>query len=126
MKSQEQGSAIALIGERSLVIGFRLIGIENAFVAEGEEAVKKFNEIYQSGEYSLIMASESLKRTLDSRLLEEIEVSTNPLVVFIPLPGSAVEESVAVKDGIIGFMFGLDPSSTVVFEGLPFIGSNLI
>lgn len=82
-----------------------MIGIENAFIAEGEEAVKRFNEIYQSGRYSLIMASESLKSSLDPRLLDEIEVSTDPLVVFIPLPGSSMEESVS---GLAKRILGVD------------------
>lgn len=94
MVNEEKVGNIAIIGERELVLGFRLMGVENSFVAVGEEGVSKFNELYKSSKYSLIMLSENLKEFMDRKLLSSIETSTNPLVVFIPLPEGKEEESV--------------------------------
>ncbi|MGC8497017.1 MAG: V-type ATP synthase subunit F [Thermoplasmata archaeon] len=94
-KIQEDGK-IAVIGERALALGFRLIGLEHSYVYEsGAEGVNKFLELYKSNEYSLIMLSESLKQYMDKRLIESIELSTKPLVVFIPLLKTGEEESVS-------------------------------
>lgn len=95
MKDKEDAQGyIALVGERSLVLGFRLIGVENTFIAEGEDGVAKFRELFESRKYSLIMASENIKGKLDRKYLDQVEMSTRPLVVFIPLPGGTEEESV--------------------------------
>ena len=95
MANEELAGNIAIIGERELVLGFRLIGIENSFIATEEEGLRKFTEVYKSNKYSLIMLSENLKSFMDRKLLDTIETSTKPLVVFIPLPGGKEEESVA-------------------------------
>jgi V/A-type H+-transporting ATPase subunit F len=86
---------IAIIGERELALGFRLIGLEHSYIYTGTEGVNKFLEIYKSNEYSLIMLSESLKSYMDKRLIESIELSTKPLVVFIPLLKIGEEESIS-------------------------------
>ncbi len=86
---------IAIVGERALVLGFRLIGIENSFMAEGKKGAEKLMELYKSKKYSLIMASEKIKSEMDRKVLDSIETSANPLVVFIPLPGGEEEESVS-------------------------------
>ena len=37
---------IAVIGERELILGFRLIGIEDSYIADGEKGVEKVMEVY--------------------------------------------------------------------------------
>lgn len=95
MAKEENVGNIAIVGERALVLGFRLIGVENSFMAEGKKGMEKLLEIYKSKKYSLIMVSESIKSEIDKKTLNSIETSTNPLVVFIPLPGGKDEESVS-------------------------------
>ena len=94
MVKEEVGN-IAVVGERALVLGFRLIGVENSFMAEGKKGAEKLLELYKSKKYSLIMASESIKSDMDRKMLDTVETSTNPLVVFIPIPGGKEEESVS-------------------------------
>ena len=84
---------IAVIGEISISMGFRLIGIEDTFEAEGKEALEKLQSIEKSGNYSVIFVSESLKSVMDTRLLNYYESTLKPLVMFIPLPGVDREES---------------------------------
>lgn len=62
-KTQSSGK-IAVAGERELVIGYRLLGIEDTFVVSGEEASKTIQDLYHSGKFSLIIASDSLRNTL--------------------------------------------------------------
>jgi V/A-type H+-transporting ATPase subunit F len=86
---------VAVIGERELVLGFRLLGINNSFIAEREAGVTKLMELMKEKKYSLVMASESLKGYLDSKTAGTVDMSTDPLVVFIPLPGGKDLESVS-------------------------------
>ncbi|MEM3852080.1 MAG: V-type ATP synthase subunit F [Methanomassiliicoccales archaeon] len=86
--------SIAVIGERELVLGFRLLGIANAFAVNVEEGKEKLRELMSNGDFSLILVSETLRKGMDRKLLESIENSALPLVVFIPLPGGKEEESV--------------------------------
>lgn len=86
---------IAVIGERELVLGFRLIGIEDSYIADGEKGVEKVMEVYKTGKHSVIMISQNLRKGMDAKLLSKLESSTKPVVVFVPLPGSEEEESIA-------------------------------
>lgn len=105
-KLREDGK-IAVIGERELALGFRLVGLEHSYIYSGPEGVNKFLELYKSNEYSLIMLSESLKEHMDKRLIESIELSTKPLVVFIPLLKAGEEESVgSLAKRILGVDIG--------------------
>ena len=48
---------LAVVGDRELVIGYRLIGIDNTFIVSDEEdASKKIQELYSSGEFGLILS----------------------------------------------------------------------
>lgn len=85
---------IAVIGERDIVLGFRLIGIEDSFIADDEKGVEKVMEIYKTGKYSVMMISQNLRKKMDAKLISKLESSTKPVVVFIPLPGSEEEESI--------------------------------
>ncbi|MBX8643559.1 MAG: V-type ATP synthase subunit F [Thermoplasmata archaeon] len=87
------GSA-AVIGEREIVLGFRLLGIADAYQAEGREAVEKFRELLSSGKHSFIMLSENIRKFMDAKTVELVNTTTTPLIVFIPLPGGMEEESV--------------------------------
>ncbi|HLH86657.1 MAG TPA: V-type ATP synthase subunit F [Thermoplasmataceae archaeon] len=86
--------SLAIIGERELVLGFRLIGIEDTFIAEGKDGAKKLMEIVRSGKYALIMVSENIRGHLEQAEMRYVDFSTFPVVVFIPMPGGKEEESV--------------------------------
>jgi len=76
---------LAVVGDRELVIGYRLIGIDDTFIVSPEEdASKKIQELYSSGEFGLIIASNSMRTKLSSKFLAEIEESIEPLVLFMP------------------------------------------
>ena len=62
-----------------------MIGIDDTFIVSPEEdASKKIQELYSSGEFGLIIASNSMRTKLSSKFLAEIEESIEPLVLFMP------------------------------------------
>ena len=76
---------LAVVGDRELVIGYRLIGIDDTFIVSNEDdASKKIQELYSSGEFGLIIASNSMRAKLSSKFVAEIEESIEPLVLFMP------------------------------------------
>ncbi|EQB69999.1 MAG: hypothetical protein AMDU1_APLC00082G0010 [Thermoplasmatales archaeon A-plasma] len=93
IKGEKVGN-IAVIGERELVLGFRLVGVENSFIAEKEKGVEMLQEMIREKKFSLVMISESIKSFMDQKTLRAVETSTDPVVVFIPLPGGQDLESV--------------------------------
>ena len=90
-KTDASGS-LAIVGDRELVIGYRLIGIDDTFIVNDEDARKKIEELYSSGEFGLIIASNSVKDKLPSKFLSEIEESIEPLVLFMPSQKEITEE----------------------------------
>jgi len=83
---------LAVVGDRELVIGYRLIGIDDTFIVDAEEASKKIQELYSSGEFGLIIASDSVRSKIPSKFLSEIEGSIEPLVLFLPSLKETAEE----------------------------------
>jgi len=92
----ESSGRIAVVGERELVIGYRLLGIEDTFIVTGEEASKTIQEVYSSGKFSLIIASDAVRNVLPNVFRKKIEASIEPLVLFMPaMEGNIQEESIA-------------------------------
>lgn len=92
----ETSGRIAIVGERELVIGYQLLGIDDTFIITGEDANKKIQEVFSSGEFSLIIASESVRSALPVALRTRLEASIEPLVLFLPsLQGDIKEESIS-------------------------------
>jgi len=83
---------LAVVGDRELVIGYRLIGIDDTFIVDDEEASKKIQGLYSSGEFGLIIASDSVRSKIPSKFLSEIEGSIEPLILFLPSLKETTEE----------------------------------
>ena len=95
-QSQAASGRIAVAGERELVIGYRLLGIEDTYEVSGEEAGKIVQELYSSGKFSLIIASDAVRNALPALFRKKIEASIEPLVLFMPaMEGNIQEESIA-------------------------------
>ena len=53
-KKKENIKSIAVIGEREIVMGYRLLGVEDTFtVTDKNEAVKKMESLFSSHKYNL-------------------------------------------------------------------------
>ena len=85
-----------VLGERELAIGFRLIGFKDVVETTPETASAEFRKIVDSGEFSLVVASQSVARGLNESQRRLAESSLKPLVVFVPTPTGEYElESLA-------------------------------
>jgi len=88
--SPETGRTIVL-GERELAIGFRLIGLKDVVDVTPETASQEFQKAMTSGEYSLVVASQSIRPRLTENQRAAADASLKPLVVFVPTPTGEYE-----------------------------------
>lgn len=96
-REDKEAGKIAVIGDRELVLGYRLLGIDETFVAAGKEDARKIMEtVLSSHKYALIIASQSVREALPAVLKAKVDASIDPLVLFMPsLKGNVEEESIA-------------------------------
>ena len=101
---------IAVVGDRELVIGYRLNGIDDAFIVGEEDASKKMQQLYSSGEFGLIIASESVRGKLPAKFLSQLEASIEPLILFMPAQKESIrEESIpALAKRVLGISIKMD------------------
>jgi V/A-type H+-transporting ATPase subunit F len=99
---------IAVIGERELALGFKLIGIKDVFMENEKDARSRLTSLIASKEYNLVIVSETIRAGMDQWALSQAETSLKPIVIFIPVPGStASQESV---EGLAKRVLGVDIS----------------
>lgn len=92
-----QSGKIAVVGERELVLGYRLLGVEDAFIASGSEAQRVILDLFNSNKYGLIIVGSEARNGLSTATREKLESSIIPLVVFMPsLNSQATEESLSL------------------------------
>ncbi|MCI4367362.1 MAG: hypothetical protein L3K08_06390 [Thermoplasmata archaeon] len=89
-KSLEGGRTVVL-GERELAIGFRLIGLKDVIDVTPATAQTEFQRVMTNGEYSLVIASQSIRGSLTENQRAHAEASLAPLVVFVPTPSGEYE-----------------------------------
>ncbi|MGI0131492.1 MAG: V-type ATP synthase subunit F [Thermoplasmata archaeon] len=80
-----------VLGERELAIGFRLIGLADVVEVTRETAAAEFQRVMASGEFSLVIASQSIRSTLSESQRAHADASLAPLVVFVPTPTGEYE-----------------------------------
>jgi V/A-type H+-transporting ATPase subunit F len=88
---------IAVVGDRELVLGYRLLGVEDASVVGKEDSQKVLMDLFNSNEFGLIVAGDEVRKTISHAAREKLEASIIPLVVFMPPLDSAApaEESLS-------------------------------
>ena len=106
----ESSGRIAVVGDRELVIGYRLNGIDDTFVVTEEDASKKMQQLYSSGEFGLIIASESVRGKLPATFMSQVEASIEPLVLFLPAQKESIhEESLSIlAKRVLGISIKMD------------------
>lgn len=95
--NSQSSSLMAVIGERELVIGYRLLGVENTFIVnDKDEAQRIMEQVFNSHKYNMIIASQFVQESLSAIFKSKIESSIEPLVIFMPsLSGNIQEESIS-------------------------------
>jgi len=96
----DSSGLIAVVGERELVIGYRLLGIDNTVLvdpeSDREQIYKTIENLFSSKKYSLIIASQFIHKSLPPLFKSKVESSIDPLVLFLPaLKGNMEEESLS-------------------------------
>ena len=87
----------AIVGERELAIGFRLIGFQDVFEVTPQSAQQEFQKLMTGEEYSLIIASQMIRTHLTDNQRAHADSALKPLVVFVPTPGSPVSEGEGIE-----------------------------
>ena len=103
----EQGAGTgqtAVIGERELAIGFRLIGLQDVVEVTPATAASEFQKLMSRDDINLVVASEGVRRTLSENQRLHAEGSLQPLVVFVPSPTGEyeVESLAALAKRVLG------------------------
>jgi V/A-type H+/Na+-transporting ATPase subunit F len=80
-----------VLGERELAIGFRLIGLKDVIEVTPETAQKEFLRVMGGHDYSLVIASQSIRPKLTESQRAVADASLAPLVVFVPTPTGEFE-----------------------------------
>ena len=91
-KTATQSGRIAVVGERELVLGYRLLGVQDAFLAWKDDAQKIVMDLFNSNEYALIIIGNQARSGLSPSVKERLESSITPLVVFTPSLNSKTDE----------------------------------
>jgi V/A-type H+/Na+-transporting ATPase subunit F len=94
----------AVIGERELAIGFRLIGLQDVVEVSPATASAEFQKLMARDDINLIVASEGVRRRLSENQRVQAEGSLQPLVVFVPSPTGEyeVESLAALAKRVLG------------------------
>ena len=87
-----QTGKIAVVGEKELVLGYRLLGVEDATTVTKDDAQKTVLDYFNSGNYGLIIVGSEARKGLSPTTREKLESSIVPLVVFMPSTTSTVQE----------------------------------
>jgi V/A-type H+/Na+-transporting ATPase subunit F len=97
-RTTAQSGKIAVVGDRELVLGYRLLGVEDAYITTREDAQRVIMDLFNANNHGLIIAGNDVRKALSSSAREKLESSIIPLVVFMPPVDSAVgqEESLAI------------------------------
>jgi V/A-type H+/Na+-transporting ATPase subunit F len=91
-RTAAQVGKIAVVGEKELVLGYRLLGVEDALAVSRAEAQKSVMELFNSGKYNLIIVGNEARKGLSGATMEKLESSIVPLVVFMPSTDAEVAE----------------------------------
>jgi V/A-type H+/Na+-transporting ATPase subunit F len=95
-KLAAQSGRIAVVGERELVVGYRLLGVQDAFITGKEDSQKVLMDLVNSNKYGLIIVGNTVRAAISAALRERLEASIIPLVVFMPsLDSQGSEESLS-------------------------------
>ena len=75
---------IVFVGDRRDGLGLKLAGIDNSIDLTGKEALNEVIKLIKSKEYNLIIAEEDIKDYADQNERNLLDLSVDPLVLFIP------------------------------------------
>ena len=96
---------IAVISDRPLALGFKVLGIKDVFIVNPKTASETLINVINKHEHDLVMAEDTVKQSLSSSQLRMLETVTQPIVIFIPTQTTLNREE-SVRDlakRVLGF-----------------------
>ncbi|MDP8011243.1 MAG: V-type ATP synthase subunit F [Thermoplasmata archaeon] len=99
---------IVIIGERELVIGYRLLGCTECYIVNDKEGASKLVSLLSRKDIGIIIASDFIRDYLSNSELEKIEFLTRPLVVFVPSQIKTKKGEEEVLKEIVKRVLGID------------------
>ena len=91
-RTAAQVGKIAVVGEKELVLGYRLLGVEDAIAVSRADSQKTVMELFNSGKFNLIIVGNEARKGISPATMEKLESSIVPLVVFMPSTEAEVAE----------------------------------
>jgi len=79
---------IAVVGERSSVVGFAALGLEVFPAESGEEAASILHRLAKSEEYAIIYVTETYFEAI-SPVMDKYKDSVTPAIILIPGAGGS-------------------------------------
>ncbi len=104
----EETYKIVVIGERELVLGYRLIGCSECYIVDEKDCAAKLNSLLSRKDVGIIIASDFIRDHLSNADLEKIEFLTKPLVVFVPSQVKTKKGEEEVLKEIVKRVLGID------------------
>lgn len=95
-----------MIGERELVLGFKLVGVDGAIAVNRTEALDAFNRVTGMGDVpvperpKVLILTEEVSSLLDDEVVAWQKKATYPLIVEIPGINGHLEGKKTLTDAI--------------------------
>ena len=99
-------SKIAIIGDKTTVVGFGALGLDTYAVDKKSEAHDTWEEVSET-DYSIIFVTESLYQELEEEI-EKVQEEMTPAVLVVPGPAGATGFGLDRMKGIVEMAVGAD------------------
>jgi len=73
-----------VIGDASLVTGFRLAGLEDCIQTTKDDFQKELESVLERTEYGILVVNESMYNSIDWRLRKKLDGMAYPVVIPMP------------------------------------------
>jgi len=102
-------SKLAVLGDAMLVQGFRLAGVEDAFLVSEAEFAGTLEKMLARPEYGVLVVPERMLNALEWRLKKRLATLAYPVIVGLPSAGEKSEAGDEIRQLIkraLGFDLG--------------------
>ena len=99
-------SKIAIIGDKTTVLGFGALGLDTYTVKQKSEAHDTWEKASET-DYSIIFVTENLYRELEEEI-EKVRERMTPAVLVVPGPGGSTGFGLDRMKGIVEMAVGAD------------------
>jgi V/A-type H+-transporting ATPase subunit F len=96
--AENEKQKIVVLGDSTLIAGFRLAGVTEYYLLEGKEAEEKLASLMAGSEAGVIIITEKLMGELDWRLKKTIEAAAKPVVVPVPTKEGPLGEAGSLRE----------------------------